>query len=95
MDYCTSQVKINFARGWINSFVLRHSQERIQTKSAPHEEQRVQVPSAFLKRTVQGLNDNGQGCVAELVFNLDEVGISDWEDRETEKVIGPPRCLAR
>jgi hypothetical protein len=25
--------------------------------------------------------------VAELVFNLDEVGISDWEHRKTKKVI--------
>jgi hypothetical protein len=28
-----------------------------------------------------------QGCVSKLVFNLDEVGISDWEDRKTKKVI--------
>jgi hypothetical protein len=27
--------------------------------------------------------------VAELVFNLDEVGISDWEDRKTKTVIVP------
>jgi hypothetical protein len=27
--------------------------------------------------------------VAELVFNLHEVGISDWEDRKTKTVIGP------
>jgi hypothetical protein len=28
-----------------------------------------------------------QGCVVELVFNLDEVGISDWDHRKTKKVI--------
>jgi hypothetical protein len=27
------------------------------------------------------------GLCSELVFNLDEVGISDWEDRKTKKVI--------
>jgi hypothetical protein len=28
--------------------------------------------------------------VAELAFDLDKVGISDWEDRKTGKVIIPP-----
>jgi hypothetical protein len=30
-----------------------------------------------------------QGCAADLVFNLDEVGISDWEDRKP-KTVGVP-----
>jgi hypothetical protein len=34
-------------------------------------------------RTVQDLKQNIQRCAADLVFNLDEVGISDWEDRKT------------
>jgi hypothetical protein len=29
-------------------------------------------------------------CVAELVFNLDEVGISDGEHRHMKKVVLPP-----
>jgi hypothetical protein len=41
----------------------------------------------FLERTVQDLKEHVQGCVAELVFNLDEVGISDWENRKTKTVI--------
>jgi hypothetical protein len=36
---------------------------------------------------IQDLHEYVQGCIAELVFNLDEIGISDWEDRETKKVI--------
>jgi hypothetical protein len=27
--------------------------------------------------------------VAELVFNLDEVGTSDWEDRKTKTIVVP------
>jgi hypothetical protein len=38
----------------------------------------------FLERTVQDLKEHVQGCVAELVFNRDEVCISDWEDRKTK-----------
>jgi hypothetical protein len=38
-------------------------------------------------RTVQNLTEYVQGCVPELGFNLDEIDISDWEDRETRKVL--------
>jgi hypothetical protein len=53
------------------------------------EEQCSQVPRVFLKRTIQDLDDYVQGCLAELVFNLDEVSVSDWEDRKTKAVILP------
>jgi hypothetical protein len=43
----------------------------------------------FQDRTVQDLKEHIQGRVAELVFNLDEVGISDWEDRKTKTLIAP------
>jgi hypothetical protein len=87
MDYCTSQFKIKSTRGFVNSFVLRHSDEIIQTKSGTQEGQRSQLPGVFLERISQDLHEYIQGCVAEFVFNLDEVGISDWEDRKTKKVI--------
>jgi hypothetical protein len=41
----------------------------------------------FLERSVQNLNEYVHGWTAELVFNLDEVGISDWEDRKARKVV--------
>jgi hypothetical protein len=87
MDKRTSQFKIKSNRGWVNSFALRHSDEVIPTKSGAQEGQRSQVPGAFLERRIQDLHKYVQGCVAELVFNLDEVGISDWEDRKAKKVI--------
>jgi hypothetical protein len=59
------------------------------SKKFPQEEQRFQLPRVFIERTVQNLNEYEyeyenenekeyvQGCTAELVFDLDEVGISD------------------
>jgi hypothetical protein len=88
-DYCTSQFHVPIAGGWVNSFVLHYSDEIIQTTHSPQEEQRLQVPRLFLERTVQNLNEYIQGCTAELVFNLDEVGISDWEDRKARKAVIP------
>jgi hypothetical protein len=29
------------------------------------------------------------GCVRDLVLNLDEVGVSEWEDRKSKKVVVP------
>jgi hypothetical protein len=53
------------------------------------EEQRWQVPQAFFSRTVQNLKEYLQRCTTELVFNLEEVGVSDWEDRKTRNIIVP------
>jgi hypothetical protein len=35
-----------------------------------------------------------QGCPVDLVFNLDEVGISYWEDRKPKKVVVPITVVA-
>jgi hypothetical protein len=77
MDHCTAEFEIKFTRRWVNSFILRHLDDVIQRNSAPQEEQRLPVPRAFLQRTVKDLHDHVQGCVADLVFNLDEVCIPD------------------
>jgi hypothetical protein len=87
MDYCTSQVNITSTRGLVNSFLLRHSDEVIQTTIGAQEWQRSQVPGVFLDRITRVLYECVQGCAAELVFILDEVDIPDWEDRKTKKVI--------
>jgi hypothetical protein len=60
-------------------------------KSVPHEEQRLQVPQAVLHRTIQDLKEYIQASTSELVFNLDKVGISDWDDRKTKNIVTPPR----
>jgi hypothetical protein len=57
------------------------------SKKFPQEDWRVQVSQVFLERAVQNRNEYGQGCTAELVFNLDEVDISDWEDRKARRVV--------
>jgi hypothetical protein len=88
-DYCLTQIQIQITRGRMNSLVFHHSSEVIQTRSTPRKEQLLRVPRTFLERTIRDLNKHVQGCVAELVFNLDEIDISDLEDRETRKVIVP------
>jgi hypothetical protein len=42
---------------------------------------------------MQDLHDYVQGCVVELVLDLDEIGISDWENRKTTKAMVPAAML--
>jgi hypothetical protein len=58
----------------------------VQKHSTPPEEQRLQMARVFLERTIRNRNKHVQGCLAELVFSLNEVSISDWADRKTRKV---------
>jgi hypothetical protein len=66
------EIKVPITRGWVNSFVLRHPDEIIQTKSVPQQQHRLQVTRMVIDKTVQNMNEHVQGCMAELVFNLDE-----------------------
>jgi hypothetical protein len=47
-DSCLSQFKASITRGLANSFILRHIDETIQTKSVPQEQWRLPVPQMFL-----------------------------------------------
>jgi hypothetical protein len=49
----------------------------------------LEIARAFLDETTRCLREQVQGMKAELVFNLDEVGMSEWEDRKEKKVIVP------
>jgi hypothetical protein len=35
------------------------------------------------------MKDEVENCPADLVFHLDEVGVSEWEDRKDKKVVIP------
>jgi hypothetical protein len=59
-------------------------------KSFPQGEQRLQVSQASVHKTVQDLKEYVQRCTIELGLNLDEVGISEWEDRKTGNIVVPP-----
>jgi hypothetical protein len=82
-----SHYNIPVSRGRVNAFVGRHLVRLCKAKSIPQEVQRLDIPHYFLDETIQCIAQFMQGRPAELVFNLDEVGISEWEDRKTRKVI--------
>jgi hypothetical protein len=49
----------------------------IETTSIPQEEPRLHLPKIFLDKTIQAMKQTFHLRPTDLVFNLDEVGISD------------------
>jgi hypothetical protein len=58
-----------------------------EKNSSPQEEPRLQVSRVFLDETTCSMHETVQDCPPDLVFNLDEVGISDWADRKSKKLV--------
>jgi hypothetical protein len=53
------------------------------------------VPRAYLDEHIHILKIHVVGKVVELVFNLDELGSADWEDRKVKKIIAPAGVAKR
>jgi hypothetical protein len=81
--------RTDVSRGWVDLFILPHSAELTEKKNSRQEEPRLQVLRIVLEETICNLHETLRGCPANLVFNLDEIGISDWEDRKPKKVVVP------
>jgi hypothetical protein len=76
-------------KGWLHAFVARHLDALQVCRSLPQEDTRLTVPREHLEAHIENMKSIVAGKFAELVFNLDEVGSSDWEDRKPRKVIAP------
>jgi hypothetical protein len=68
-NYCREGCKIEVTRGWVDSFVSRHSAGLIEKKSSRQKEPRLQVSRVFLDQTGGSMHDAVQGRPADLVFN--------------------------
>jgi hypothetical protein len=56
-NHCREVCNIEVRRGWVNSFISRHSAELIEKKSSPQEEPHLQVSQVFLDETVCSRHD--------------------------------------
>jgi hypothetical protein len=88
-NYCEAKYSRSVSKGWVDSFIRDHRACATEKQSTPQEEARREVPRVFLDETICCLREYVQGMKAELVFNLDEVGLSEWEDRKDKRVIVP------
>jgi hypothetical protein len=88
-EHVAAEYGVPTTRGWVNSFIGRHIGDLCFAKGSLQESQRLEIPRCFLDQTLEWISQFVQGRPIELVSNLDEVGISEWEDRKPKKVIVP------
>jgi hypothetical protein len=81
--------KQKIRQGWVDSFVEPHAEKLFETTSVPQENQRLEVLRAFLETAIEGFRDYVHNSCAELGFNLDEIGMSEWEDGRERRVVVP------
>jgi hypothetical protein len=86
---CITKFGKVMTRGQVDSFLIRHKDELAETISKPQEDARLQVSRELLLRTISPMEEAVQSCVRDLVFNLDEVRVSEWEDRKSKKLVVP------
>jgi hypothetical protein len=89
LQECNNRVGKEITRGWVDSFVKSQADHLFETESTPQENPRLEVPQIVLEAAVQGLRVYVYNACTELAFNLDEIGISELEDRTEGKVIVP------
>jgi hypothetical protein len=73
--------------GWLASFLDRWQDHIIRTVVKPQEQLRLQIPREYLNDYISLIKTYTPLVPAELIFNLDETGLSDWEERKAKPVI--------
>jgi hypothetical protein len=75
--------------GWLRTFLDRHRSQVRRAVVHPQEYVRLQVSSCWLDSYIQFIKNYVPKIPAELIFNLDETGLSDWEERKEKVVLVP------
>jgi hypothetical protein len=68
-------------------FSDRHTETVVRTTVAPQEDPKLQVPRADLDRYMALIAKVVQLAYCELIYNINETSLSDWEDRRPQKVL--------
>jgi hypothetical protein len=86
-------VEDNFGKcltyGWLRSFLSRNASRICRKTVSPQEQTRLEIPRDFLDRYIALIREWVPLVPAELIFNIDECGFSDWEERKEKPVLIP------
>jgi hypothetical protein len=81
-------VEQNFGKiltyGWLRAFLDRRRSQVTRAIIHPQEHARLQVPRCRLDSYVQLIKNYVPKIPAELIFNIDEAGWTDWEERKKD-----------
>jgi hypothetical protein len=72
---------------WIDNFVEKWKSELFETESFSQDKMRLEVPQAFLTKTINCTKDHVVSLLAELVSHFDKIGVSEWAECIAKPVI--------
>jgi transposase len=75
--------------GWVDAFLARHREQITTASIHAQEEPRLQVPREYLNGYLGLILRHVVGTNPRLVYNIDETGCSDWEERKSYEGIVP------
>jgi hypothetical protein len=78
-----------FTDQWIASFLKSHNCLIYRPVVRPQENLRLEVSHEHLDHPIKQLQEYVPLVPIELLFNLDENGFSDWEERKPKSVLIP------
>jgi hypothetical protein len=81
--YCSAK----FRKGMADSFIERHLTEYIEIATTLQEEPRLEAPHVFPNVTIETMMESVRFHLSDLIFDLDEIAISEWEDRSPTRVV--------
>ena len=82
--YCAMKYNRSVMKGWLSGFFERNIEKIGLTKAIPQELTRLSVPRAYLNEHIANIKQYVVGKATELVFNIDEMGTSKWEDKKVK-----------
>ena len=89
LEFCSKTFNMHFSDGWLQKFVERHSDQIQRDTSYPQEDRRLCVTKEQCYQYLDIIKNEVNGKFAELIFNADETGSSEWMDKKNRNVIVP------
>jgi hypothetical protein len=89
LKFCGTELWQILMYGWLRTFIDRHRSQVTRAIVHPQEHVRLQVPRCWLDRYIQLIKNYIPQIPAELISNIDEISLSDWEERKEKKVLIP------
>jgi hypothetical protein len=87
LNFREERFYVTLTHGWVSTFLSRHSKNVGRAIISPQELPRLQTPRCYLDKYINPI----KACIplvpSELIFNLDESGLSDWEERKSRAVL--------
>jgi hypothetical protein len=86
LSFLEERFHVTLTYGWISTFLSRHSEKVRRAIVSPRELPRLQTPRCYLDKYIDLIKTYIPLVPSELIFNLDESGLSGWAERRSRAV---------